>query len=361
MKIYSDTTFSFASKCELLLKGIIKSETKLNLRKSRFEFNKYSYPIHIVIFTNSQNLGYFDSATFQIGLNIDLMYKAKEHVLKNILRHELAHYICFIREPESVQTAHGELFKAVCLEHDWSEAISKASMDIIVSNQYDGDLKSEKIFTKIKALLKLAESDNEHESQLATLKANQLLLKHNISCLSTDTSFTLYVQTVYTAKRRNAKMAAIYEILKHFLVKPVFIYGNKQISLEVSGNKENIELAEYITHFLDRELERLWLDADHLKGQRAKNSFFHGIARGYDDKISELSTSFSKDEQNSLITITQNLDEQVSKIYRRLSSTNSGASTDKNAYSNGKEKGKNLTINTAIKNKSKTFLLNWRS
>jgi hypothetical protein len=288
------------------------------------------------------------------------MYKAKEHVLKNILRHELAHYICFITNPGSTDTPHGELFKEVCREHNWSEAISKASMDITVSNDYEGDLKSEKVFTKIKALLKLAESDNEHESQLATLKANQLLLKHNISSLESNTNQTLYVHSVYTAKRRNAKMAAIYEILKHFLVKPVFIYGNKQTSLEVSGSKENIELAEYITHFLDRELEKLWKDADHLKGQRAKNSFFYGVAKGYDEKITTMATNFSKDEQKSLITITQNLDEQVSKIYRRLSSTSSGASTDKNAYSNGKEKGKNLTINTAIKNKSKTFLLNWR-
>lgn len=359
MKIYTETTISFSKKCELFLKEIIESETELKLRKSRFEYNRYSYPIHIVIFTNSRNLGYFDPSTFQIGLHINLMYQVKDHVLKNILRHELAHYLCFI-QTQDIDAPHGEAFKKVCLTHGWNESVSKASMHIQTANDFVGNLESERIIKKIKALLSLAQSDNKHEAELATLKANQLLLKYNLKSLSGEQSFELFVDTVYTAKRRNAKMSTIYEILKHFLVKPVFIHGHKQTSLEVSGSRENIELAQYITNFLDRELEILWKEATHLKGQRAKNSFFAGIAKGYDEKYVQLTTKFCAKEQKSLISLNQNLEHNVARVYKRLSSTSSTANTDRNAFSNGKEKGKNLTINTAIKNKAKTFLLNWR-
>lgn len=359
MRIYSETTFSFVAKAEKLFKQIIVEETNLKLRRTRFEYSGHTYPIHLVVFSAQDKLGYFDPHTYQIGLHQSLMYSVKDHVLKNILRHELAHYICFIRGFQD-QTPHGHYFQDTCKQFHWDEAISKASLDIEKANEIEGDLASEKLMTKIKALLKLAKSDNTHEAELATLKANQLILKHNIKNLD-QVDKIICVDNVLTYKQKSAKLSCIYDILKHFLVRPVFIYGQKQVSLEVSGSKENLELARYIANFLDQELENLWNKAGDLKGKKAKNSFFLGIARGYELKNQKMTDSFSSEEKHALIKIENELSSDLNKIYKRLSVSSTTRSRDANAFNQGKSVGKSLTINSAIKNKTKTLLLNWRT
>lgn len=359
MRIYSENIMLFIEKCEGFLKEIIRKETPYQLAKSRFKIDNYSYPLHLVVFTDSQKLGYFDPHSYQIGLHQSLMYSVKDSVLKDILRHEFAHYLCYI-ETANLHEQHGELYKSTCRRLGWGAAISKASLNIELANQSEGELHNEKLIAKIKALLKLAESDNVHEAELATIKANQLLLKHNLSSLDLHNNF-LYIKSILTSKRRSAKLSAIYDILKHFLIRPVFVYGKGQVSLEVSGARENIELAEYVANFLDQELERLWQMQTQLKGLRAKNSFFLGIARGYENKVAGLTKSFSPAEQTALIKINQQLDTNIDRFYRRLSSVARGGSIDSSAYESGKKSGSKLNINPGIKNKSKNLLLNWRN
>jgi len=363
MRVYSENIHLFTVKCENYLKKIIKNETKLTLRRSRFEFNNYTYPIHIVIFEKQNKLGYFDPHTYQIGLNLELIYTAKENVLKDILRHEFAHYLCFLMYPQTTK-AHGPEFKEICDHYGWNDSISKASMSIEFANHEKvGNLQSEKLISKIKALLNLASSENEHEAELATLKANQLLLKHNISHYDFQANDKkTYTHTILTSKRKNAKLSCIYDILKHFMVRPIFIHGRGEIALEVSGSFESIELAEYVGHFLDRQLEQMWKEAksEKLKGQKAKNSFFHGIAFGYDHKMQNIKDELKPMEQTALINIEKDLDQLMNKIYRRLSHSASSASFDSNAFQKGKESGKNLTINKSVKNTNQSRLLAWR-
>ena len=358
MKIYSENILLFIRNCEKMLREIIHNETPHQLGKSRFKIGRYSYPLHVVVFTSKKNLGYFDPHTYQIGLNYALMLQAKDGVLKNILRHELAHYLCYIEHGLQLKH-HGVQYQKICSSLGWDTSVSKASMDIELANDYIGNLDSEKLITKIKALLKLAESDNIHEAQLATLKANQLLLKHNIKNLDTVDD-TFFVHSLLCYKRKSAKLSAIYDVLKHFLVKPVLVYGKGQVSLEVSGKKENIELAQYVAHFLDQEMERLWQQTS-LKGLRAKNSFFLGLARGYDEKMQNLTDDLSTSEQKALIVINDKLEQQTKKYFGRLSTTSCQNSLDKSAYQNGKKAGKSLNIKPGIKNKTQTRLLSWRN
>jgi hypothetical protein len=360
MLIYSETSFLFIQKCEVILKKIISEETDLQMRKTRFAFNNYLFPIHIVVFEGESKLGYFDPNTYQIGLNKSIMTQAKDSVLKDIIRHEFAHYVTFIKHGNVDH--HGKEFKEVCEQYNWDKDISHASANIeIQNNKIEGDIKSEKVINKIKNLLKLADSDNQHEAQLATLKANQLLLKHNIESLDTISEETYYVINVLSSKRKNAKMSAIYSILKHFMVKPVLNYTKGAVLLEVAGTRYNIELSEYVAGFLDNELDRLWLLAkkeSKLTGLRAKNSFFYGVAMGYDQKMSEIEKEFSLNDSKSLIVIKDQLEAQTARIYKRLSSSYSNSQKDTGSHELGKAAGKSLSINKGISKKSNK-LLGW--
>lgn len=364
MLIYSETSFAFIARCESYLKEILKAETSIQVRRNRFVYNNYLYPLHIVVFEGNNTLGYFDHHSYQIGLNSKLMYSTKEKVLKDILRHEFAHYLTYIRFGAEIHS-HGAEFKSVCHELSWNHEVSKASANIEQLNEkLEGDLRSEKIMTKVKKLLKLAESDNEHESQAATIKANKLLLKYNLDLFESENFETLFVKKLITQKRKSAKLMVIYDILKHFMIRPILSYGKGQVSLEATGTKANLKLADYLASFLESELERLWCQHKsntNAKGQRAKNSFFLGLAKGYDQKMQSLSHEFNEAQRKDLILINKNLDTAVNKIYRRLSSTSSGSSIDQSSFGAGKAAGKNLSINQGIKNKSKTKLLGWFS
>ncbi|MBD66555.1 MAG: hypothetical protein CME62_15190 [Halobacteriovoraceae bacterium] len=359
MKIFSENFFIHAQKCEGFLKEILQTECGFNVRRSRFEYRSYTYPIHIVFFEGTQKLGYFDPHTYQIGLHSDLIYSTKDEVLKNILRHELAHYLQFIASG-SVALPHGEEFLNICRQYKWGEAVEKASLDIQLANdKLEGNLELEKMMKKVKALLSLAASDNEHEAQLATIKANELILKYNLKHFESGNK-NIYSHTLLVAKRKNAKLTCIYDILKHFMVKPILIYGKRQVALEVSGTKDSIELAEYVAHFLDEELEKLFKARADLKGTRAKNSFFYGIAKGYEEKVIGIQDSLNKDQKMALVRAQTHLNSQLHLIYRRVAQTTSSARTDEAAYSSGKKAGKNLTIQSVLKkSNSKSKFLPW--
>ena len=362
MLIYSESTFTFIAKCQSYLKQIIRNETDLKVNRSRFSFNSHTYPISIVTFTGLNKIGYFDGSNYQIGLNSNLMFSTKEPVLKDILRHEFAHYMTMIKYGDVLP--HGEEFKQICSGYGWNKSISKATMDIQLSNnELVGDLKTEKVLTKVKNLLKLSESDNEHEAELATTKANQLIIKHNLEQMHLTEDDPLYVQEVFFAKKRNAKLSAIYSIISHFLVTPVMNYTSQGVRLEITGSKTNIELGEYIAEYLDRELDKLWALAkykNNLKGLKQKNSFFSGVARGFDEKMLASQSDLSVVQAKDLVILKDDLRVKTDRIYGRLRSSTSQSSFDRSSLKLGQSAGKNLSINKGIKNKTNK-LIGWLS
>ena len=360
MILYNDTTVAFIHKSELLVKSVL-SDLGIEVKRSRFLYNNYFYPIQVVVFEGKE-FGHFNAPYMQIGLNKKLIYSAKDSVLRDILKHELAHYLTYIRHGQ-VQ-AHGPEYRRLCQEYGFPEEISAATMNLEESNDAkEGDLNSERVLERVKKLLQLAQSSNPHEAELATLKANELLLRHNLDHLQDEPQETIYLDRLLARPRRDAKLSAIYEILRHFIVRPVISMGKDQCCLEVSGTLTNVKLTRYGGEFLDRELDRLWeltKAEESLQGLRAKNSFFVGVARGFEEKMKQSKSSFSAQDQKSLMVVEKKLEHDVRKIYRRLSSSSSGGATDERARQAGVSKGRTLTINKGVESSGrKTFLLGW--
>lgn len=358
MIIYDQTSIAFIQKSEAMLRSVIQ-DAGLTVRRSRFEYANLLYPIHVVVFEGSE-LAHFNAAYLQIGLNRKLISSAKDSVLRDILKHELAHYLTFIDWGEV--PAHGEEYKKTCQRFGFSEKISHSTMNVENENLAKvGDLASEKVLEKVKKLLQLAQSSNSHEAELATLKANELLLRHNLDFIrDNQDEEPVYMDRLLYQKRKDAKLAAIYDILRHFIVKPVISYGKDICCLEVSGSYTNVTLARYVADFLNRELEALWekTKSEHgLQGLRAKNSFFMGVAAGFDQKMKAVKVSFSEVDQKSLMVVEKKLTHSVHLIYRRLSQSSSGAKTDGHANSLGVEKGKKLSIRPGVEGKARNLFL----
>lgn len=359
MQVYNSVIFSFISKVTIFAKDILANEAQVEVRRNRFQIDKHLYPLKIVVFTGQKKIGYFEQSTYQIGLNENLIYETRDHIIKDILRHELAHYLTYIKYPDAL--AHGAEFKQVCSSNNWNQSISKASMDI---KEYKKDvvanLENERTLTKVKKLLKLASSANENEAELATIKANQLLLKHNLqeSQLNIDEE-SFYIKRVLFSKKRNSKMSAIYDILTTFYVNPILRYAKDGVYLEVCATKLNIELSDYVVTYLDSTLETLWLKAkaqQNLKGLKAKNSFYHGLAKGYESKINNVHSNLDPSQKMALTLFKNKSNQKIKQIYKSLSSTSANTSIDQNAYFTGKKAGTSLTINKGIKTSSNKLL-----
>jgi len=358
MYIYDQTTLAFCQKAEEMAKEILIG-CGLNVKRTRLLWKDRLYPIQVVIFEGSE-LGHFNAPFFSIGLNKKLIYLAKDSVLRDILKHELAHYLTYLHFGEV--PSHGKEFKFICDSYGFGQEVSKAQINLEEANDNkEGDLTSEKVLERVKKLLSLSQSSNLHEAELATIKANEILLRHNLSRVP-EKKVTIFMDRLLMQKRKDAKMTAIVDIIAHFIVRPVISLGQNACCLEVSGTETNVKLARYVVEFLDRELDRLWDEVkkeNSLTGLRAKNSFFLGVAKGFDLKMKESKKSFSVEDQKALVLVEKNLLEETQIIYKRLSKTTSQMQFDPSANALGIERGKKLHIRQGVESKNQKLFLSY--
>lgn len=360
MRVCSENINIFLKRLYGYAYEILEKEMGLKINRTRFTYGNYNYPFTLVAFEGC-SIGYFNSSYYQIGINRKLMFTSKIPIIKNVLRHELAHFITYINHG-NIDSDHGYLFKQTCDAFRFDETVKTATINIELENEaIEGDLESEKIITKIKKLMMLSQSSNSHEAELATIKANQLLLKHNLESLELNKDNVaknlldeeICIKEVVSAPKRVGKHKAITDILKTFFVSPVICHSrDRGFYLEVVGKRQNVEMAEYVAQFLDVELEKLWIKAQknlsgYSKGAGAKNSFMLGIANGYVEKINKAQNEIA--DSKTLVIFKEELREQLRFAYGRLGNARSSASST-NSFTRelGRDYGHNLNIHIPL-------------
>ena len=376
--LYSDSICAFTVRAQLDLCAILVQECQIAVRRTRFERGDHLWPLKVVVFDRTRFLGYFDADDLCIGLHHSLMTEAKWPVVKNILRHELAHYLRWIdndQQPDA--TPHSTAYRALCASFGWGEAVFRASANLEAENNaVEGDSITDAFMTKVKKLFALAESANTHEAEMATRKANELIVKYNLSFLNNDLDiaarhpFPLLVDLeVLNFKRRSQKQATIASILKTFGVFTVF----SKNSIRAIGPEASVTVAEYVAQFLDRKLEALYRSAKQrnpsMSGTTIKNSFFRGIGQGYLEKIKQdqaHSTPLHPSAGHGATALSvgeqlQHYQETLAAyvrlwVYPNLQKSRSTARVHTASLSLGHEVGKNLQIAQPITSSQKQSL-----
>lgn len=345
----------------------MNTEMGMAFNKTRFLWRGYYYPLHFVLFDDPKKLGYFSPENFQLGLHKKLMYLAHDEVLKNIIRHELAHMYCSLiyGERYTELASHGSEYHKICMDFGWDSEVYKAYANLEFENQlYSTDASFEKVKAKVEKLLALASSDNHHEAQAATLKANELLLKYNLKNLEYSDEGETCVKIVFRAKKMNSTLNALYDILQYFYVQPVFNRTREGVGLDVVGTRLNVEMADYITKYLACEFELLWnktkREDPQMKGLKKKNNYILGIASGLTQKLKNERNLIKKTPSSSheLIIMEQNLVQQVKLAFPRLSrQAGSSGSFDPNARAKGQRDGNSLSIRPGVSQGNRGRLL----
>ncbi|MEM9490838.1 MAG: DUF2786 domain-containing protein, partial [Myxococcota bacterium] len=310
----------------------------------------WTWPLCIVAIDDRGRLGYFDSEDLVIGINKCVMYTAKDQVIKDLLRHELAHYFTFIeyRHTGGDLTSHGALFRAVCDKYGLSASVRSATMDVREHNDaIAGELDSEEVIAKIRKLMSLATSDNENEARLATMRANELMVKHNLESIAAapgahDVEYC--VKQVLPSKRSTPRLSAIRRILREFFVYPV----QTSTGLEVTGTRANVENAEYIANFLDRELAAIWKRARAERRGLRQKAFMIALASSYVSKLREARTELPVADKHALAVVDEELEWAVQGVYRGLRSSSSTYRHCAESASRGAAEGSKLNIRRGV-------------
>lgn len=362
MRVFSAAIETFLHKLNIWARHILRYDFRVRVARTRFHTGDgWTWPLVIVAIDDATRLGYFDSEDLDIGINKCLMYTAKDEVIKDLLRHELAHYFTYIahRDDDGDDTAHGPRYQAICDKYGLPSHVRAATLDVRTQNDaVASDRKSEEIIAKIKKLMSLAQSDNQNEAALATVRANELLVKHNLDAIAafgdTERDVEYCVKLVLPCKRSTPRIAAISRILREFLVHPV----HASAGLEVTGTRANVENAEYIASYLNRELAAVWKKARAENRRLREKAFMTALAKSYRSKLQAARSQLPESDQHALMVLNDDLKWAVGGAYGgSLRSTSSSFQSCKESSARGAEAGSNLNIRRGVNSSDTVKLL----
>ena len=318
--------------------------------------------------------GSYDALDHEILISLILIQECPWWVVVEVLKHEIAHLFVHAAFPNAAP--HGTRFKSVCdALHvaDWARGATLGKTLDELRSLFDWrlgslDQETEKYRGRLRKLLALANSTNEHEALVAMQRARELQDQHRLEEL--DRSSTDLVNLEITSgKQRHApyegRISSI--LMNHYHVEVVYIRRfcaeslRYQATIDIMGNQEDVLLAEYVREFLHKSAESLWQahrKRTGAKGLRARNSFIRGLLVGFQTKLEEQSYSETPERPinkayRAIILSDQRRREHFKRQrYPRLSSRTSSARVDRNAFTDGKNEGKHLDVRTPLANHS---------
>jgi hypothetical protein len=240
----------------------------------------------IVVAGAAHRLGQWVRATRTLELQRRLAIESPWPQVLSVLEHEMAHQ--FVDEVLGVrdETAHGATFRKVCEERGIDARAEGAPIA-------RGGVE-DKTVDRIRKLLALAGSSNQHEAEIAMNKAHELMLRHNLEQLPHRHEFEIR-HLGEPRRRANPVEAEIVALLSElFFVEaisiPVYVprTGLHGRVYEIAGTLANVEMACHVHAFLLATAERLWQanrgDA-RVRNGRDRVPYQTGVIRGFREKL----------------------------------------------------------------------------
>lgn len=255
----------------------------------RVRFGGTLRPPVIALSDSASRHGQWTSATRTIELSRRLVLDRPWPEVIGVLEHEMAHQ--FVDEVLGVrdESAHGETFRRVCAERGID---GRAAGAPVASDHADID----RVLDRIRKLLALAGSPNQHEAEMAMRKAHELMLRHNIEAARAHAEREFEVRYLGDPRKRRTRVENDIAVLlgESFFVKvirlPVYLprTATRGSVFEISGTRPNVEMAAHVWAFLLATAERLWQENRtdrRVRSGRDRLSYQSGVVRGFRDKL----------------------------------------------------------------------------
>jgi hypothetical protein len=157
---------------------------------------------------------------------------------------------------------------------------------------------NEQLLNKLKKLLNLSKSANEHEADLALQKATALATEAGIDLAIVQArgeteaeKLEMVEETAFSGKRLpSLQKYASWLLNKHFNVTVIYSGGRYfGRSVNILGDKKDVEFAKFVNEFVQDDFQRRW---DYYKktnnlSVRMKATFMYNLWRGLDTKLAD--------------------------------------------------------------------------
>jgi hypothetical protein len=244
----------------------------------------------LVLSATAQRLGRWIGPTRTLELSRALVLVRPWLEVKSVLEHEMAHQ--FVDEVLCVtdESPHGPTFARVCAERGIDARAAGTPL-----GSATGDARIEdRVLDRIRKLLALAGSENQHEAELAMKKAHELMLRHNIEQAATNHAYDAVHLGTPNRRASPVELEVMGIIAEFFFVEVIRVpvyqprEGAHAQVFEVIGTRENVAMAEHVHAFLMGTAERLWRENRgdrRVRGGRDRLAYQSGVMRGFRDKL----------------------------------------------------------------------------
>ncbi|HUQ01804.1 MAG TPA: DUF2786 domain-containing protein [Kofleriaceae bacterium] len=247
----------------------------------------------LVLSESASRLGAWKRATRQIELLRSFVLDRPWPEVTSVLSHEMAHQ--YVEEVLQVrdETAHGETFRRVCEERGID---ARAGGAPVVTDPTAANAGIDRVLERVRKLLALAASSNQHEAENAMRRAHELMLRHNIEEASAREQRAFEVRHVGEPRKRvtRVELDIVNVLTEFFFVEairiPTYVVsaGTRGHLFELCGTRANVEMAVHVYAFLLATAGRLWdenrRDARVTSG-RDRLAYMSGVIRGFHDKL----------------------------------------------------------------------------
>jgi hypothetical protein len=239
-------------------------------------------------------LGQWVRATRRLELSRPLVLERPWPEVVSVLGHEMAHQ--FVDEVLGIhdEAAHGATFQRVCE----GLGLDGRAVGAPVPAEPGAGTEVDRVLERIRKLLALAGSANQHEAEIAMRRAHELMLRHNVEATAARTARRYEVRHLGDPRRRGTRTeAAIASLLTEFFFVeviriPVYLpeVGKRGAVYEVVGAHANVEMAVHVYEFLGATADRLW-EANRgdarIKSGRDRHVYHVGVIRGFRDRLAD--------------------------------------------------------------------------
>jgi hypothetical protein len=282
------------------------------------------------------------------------VYQQPWGVVREVLKHELAHQ--YVDEVLGIhdETAHGPAFQEVCR----ARGIDAAAAGLPRADGVAAPGPTP-VVRRIMRLLALASSANVYEAQAAANEARRLMMLHNIDEAVSVAADGMSFRQVGPVKARSEASARILAGIlgRHFFVSVIWVpsyvaaEGRRGYVLELCGTQSNLDVAAYVHGFLTDTADRLWRDhkADaHIAGDRDRRVFLAGVMTGVSEKLDAAARQSRREEtytQRELVVKGEAArDAYLRQRYPRRETRGGSTMRHSDAYERGREAGRDIDL-----------------
>lgn len=268
-----------------------------------------------------------------------------------ILKHEMAHQYVEEFLGETSETSHGPTFQKVC------SALGIDASATGLPSAANVDSAGARVLDRIRKLLSLAASDNQHEAEIAMRKARTLMLEHNLSEIAAraDRGYVHKHLGTPTARRNDHERWLARILTEHFFVEGIVVgvyrplEGKPGSVLEILGTETNVEMASYVHDFLLAAASRLWREHKTREGitsDRERLSYYSGVMRGFLDKLEAEKKSNVK--TGLVWRGDPGLDAHFGKRHPRVRTVRNVGRSHETGYAHGRSAGRDLVLHKPV-------------